>query len=41
MHNPVRVRIYDAQGHEVWSEEARLTGRSGETVQRGDRVERA
>ncbi|PSQ79124.1 MAG: hypothetical protein BRD33_01030, partial [Bacteroidetes bacterium QH_6_63_17] len=30
--NLVRVRIYDARGREVWSEEARLTGRSGEIV---------
>ncbi|PSQ81876.1 MAG: hypothetical protein BRD41_01565 [Bacteroidetes bacterium QS_1_63_11] len=33
--NLVRVRIYDAQGRQVWSEEARLTGRSGETVWNG------
>jgi hypothetical protein len=30
--NLVRIRIYDARGRKVWSEEARLTGRSGEAV---------
>jgi len=33
--NLVRIRIYDARGREVWSEEARLSGRSGEVIWNG------
>jgi len=33
--NLVRVRIYDARGRKVWTEEARLAGRSGEVVWNG------
>lgn len=33
--NLVRVRIYDARGRQVWSEEARLAGRSGEVLWNG------